>query len=110
MNKHIKALIKSAEYDERRDLVSWFLEDTLTGETITLAWRGTDLNQIFGVTKQIPPDMIRQFCRDMEGQVRKFEMQTEVDDPRQVSIEDKHDIFSKYPFYEVEDKLKSQNR
>ena len=109
-------LIIKAEYDEKRDLVLWSVQDIKTGDKRTLAHVGSRLHEaIDGINNPLTPDQIRFFCNALEGKTKRLVMEayfkdspTIKPDASEEEIQMMHEGIDQFPYYEVADKLREE--
>ena len=117
MSSKIKAKIAKMTYDKENNLFQLFLEDLDNKKRTTVAIKGTD----WGITPEVPDDMIKQFCEDMKGQEKNLFIETENSSLRDVDRDDKgivsqeeinrvHDNLNNYPIDEVMNVLHKESQ
>tara|TARA_Y100000310_G_scaffold344994_1_gene461014 strand:- start:1052 stop:1471 length:420 start_codon:yes stop_codon:yes gene_type:complete len=105
-------------YDEKKDLVQWMVRDVETDKKVVLCWPGSDLGYAVGVKQELPPKLIRKFCKDVEGKTINLVMEADI---KELDVKDfgnldeaalrkHHDVFDKYPYHEVISTLEEQNQ
>ena len=94
-------------YDETRDLVQWSVRDVSSGKKLVLCWPGRDLGPAVGVNAELTPDLIRQFCQDIEGKTINLVAEADV---AELDVKEfkSHTILDKYPYHEVMDSMRNQ--
>jgi len=111
MEKKSRIKIVDTNYNEDFNLVQWKVNMLEDDKEIVLAWRGNDLGDALGITKEIPPDLMKKFCKDMIGKeinlvISSDTDQFDVEKFAQLKPEEMqnviNDLEKKYPFYEVE--------
>ncbi len=73
MSLKIKAKILNMTYDKDNNLFQLFLEDVDKNKQTNIAIKGTD----WGITPEIPEDIIKQFCNDMIGKEKILHIEKE---------------------------------
>jgi hypothetical protein len=73
MSSKIRARILDMSYDKDNNLFKLSLRDLDRVKHTNIAIKGTD----WGVTPDIPDDMIEKFCKDMIGQEKNLFIETE---------------------------------
>jgi len=111
MEKKVRVKILETDFNEELNLVQWKIKMLEEKTELVLAWRGTDLGHAIGVTTFIPPDLMRKFCKDIEGKEINLVMtpemtQYEAEKFSKLSQKEMQNISNemekRYPFYEVE--------
>jgi len=78
MSLQIKAKILDMKYDKENNLFQLIIEDIKTNKKTGLAIKGTD----WGITSDIPEEIIEQFCKDMIGKEKNLFIEVEKDSLR----------------------------
>jgi len=78
MSLQVKAKILDMKYDKENNLFQLIIEDIKTNKKTGLAIKGTD----WGITSDIPEDIIEQFCKDMTGEEKNLFIEVEKDSLR----------------------------
>ena len=111
MEKKARVKILETDFNEKLNLVQWKIKMLEEKTELVLAWRGNDLGQAIGIDTVIPPDLMRKFCKDMEGKEINLVMtpemnQFEAEKFSKLSPVEMQNISNemekRYPFYEVE--------
>jgi len=111
MEKKVRVKILETDFNEELNLVQWKIKMLEEKTEIVLAWRGSDLGHAMGIDVVIPPDLMRGFCKDIEGKEINLVMtpdmnQFEVEKFSKLSQIEMQNISNemekRYPFYEVE--------
>jgi hypothetical protein len=108
MSSVVKAKILNITYDRENNLFQLSLRDVKEHKHINIAVKGTD----WGVTQDIPDEIIEEFCKNMIGQEKNLHVETEQASLRDAEKDDKgivsqeeinrvHDNLSNYPIDEV---------
>ena len=69
----VKAKILNMAYNKENNLFQIMFEDIKQKKQVVLAIKGTD----WGITPDIPEDIIDQFCKDMIGKEKNLHIETE---------------------------------
>lgn len=120
MEQKTRVKILDTNYREDLNLVQWKIKMLEDDKNITLAWRGGDLGEALGITKEIPPDLMEKFCKDMIGKEINLVLSPEMDkfdaeSFKKLSDKEMQNISNemerKYPYYEVEyiEKIEKEN-
>ena len=112
MSKEVKVKILDMTYDQDNNLFQMKIEE-LVGDhkTVTLAVAGTD----FGISKEVPLEIVKQFCADMIGKEKNLHIQrdtssiTDKDMPFQ-DMEKAYDDTLGYPIGEVMNNLHNRSK
>ena len=64
----IKAKILNMKYDRENNLFQLIIQDVENNKQTGIAIRGTD----WGITQDIPEDIIEKFCNDMKGKEKNL--------------------------------------
>lgn len=72
MSKEVKVKILDMTYDQDNNLFQMYIEE-LVGDhkKVTLAISGND----FGITKEVPIDLVKTFCADMKGKEKNLHIE-----------------------------------
>lgn len=111
--KKIRARILNITYDRDNNLFKLSLRDLDRAKHTNIAIKGTD----WGVTPDIPDDIVEQFCKDMMGKDKNLFIETEKTDmPSDISktegvvtpdeLFEMHDNIDKYPIKELENEFR----
>ena len=107
--------ILKADYEEKRDLVLWDVEDIKTGDKRVLAHLGKELHLAIGLKDPLTPDLIRCFCKELEGKTKQLVMQASFQeipmpgkDSTQEELQSMHDGIDQYPYREVAEHIAEQ--
>tara|TARA_Y100000310_G_scaffold315105_1_gene365292 strand:- start:4978 stop:5385 length:408 start_codon:yes stop_codon:yes gene_type:complete len=94
-------------YDEARDLVQWSVKNVSSDKRLVLCWPGRDLGPAVGVNAELTPELIRQFCQDIQGKTINLVAEADV---TELEVKDfkEHSVLDKYPYHEVVDSLQEQ--
>jgi len=77
MSQKRKVKILNTDYNKESNLVKWHIKDIKEDKEITLAWGGSDLAKALGIKKDIPPDVMKNFCEEMIGKTINLIMEKE---------------------------------
>lgn len=108
----VKAKILNMAYNKENNLFQIMFEDIKQKKQVVLAIKGTD----WGITPDIPEDIIDQFCKDMIGKEKNLHIETDTTSiPEGISktesiipessLNKMHDEFDRYPFKEIKNLL-----
>jgi hypothetical protein len=81
----IKAKILNMEYNKDNNLFNILFEDLDNKKQASLAIRGTD----WGITPDVPDDMIEKFCQDMIGKEKNLHIEVDNSSLRDAKKDDK---------------------
>ncbi len=114
--QEVKAKILEMVYDRENNLFQIAFEDIGAKKQVVLAIKGTD----WGITPDVPEDIIEQFCKDMIGKEKNLHIET--DAPQipegmsktesiilESSLNKMHDDLDCYPFKEIKNLLDNDN-
>lgn len=116
MSLQVRAKIIVMTYDKDNNLFRLLLEDLDNKKQTQIAIKGTD----WGVTSDVPDDVINKFCQDMKGKEKNIHIEIEKSSLRdakknekgivsQEEINKTYDNLNKYPINEVMNVLNSED-
>jgi hypothetical protein len=112
----IRAKILDVVYDRDNNLFQLAIEDLSTNDQKGIAIRGID----WGVTPDVPDEIIEKFCLDMKGREKKMivdidhstdfvEKKEDYIDMNQPKFEKMYDNLNDYPLNEIENLINKES-